>query len=186
MEAVDVHVPPGSSHDDGRPGEPAPDPQRFLRLYMRDHDAAAAGGLRFLRRTCASNADTPFGPVLAILRSQVEADAIALKRIAESLDVRRDPVKRTLAHLATAVGGLKPKARMVRYRPLSRVYEFEALTAGVRAKRDLWQSLRLVAQVDTRIDEGEAERLMNRADAQLRTLDDIHARAVRLAFISVS
>lgn len=173
----------GPSHE---PAEPAADPLRLLRLYLRDHDAAGAGGLQLLRRSCASNSDTPFGAPLADLLRQVEEDATALHRIATRLEVGRDPVKRAAAWVGVTLGGLKLNARVVRYSPLSRVYELEGLMGGVRAKRALWRSLQQVADVDTRLDKGELERMEQRADEQLATLDDLHERAVELAFVATS
>ena len=182
MTQADVHTLPDSRRAGSQSSEPAPDPQRLLRLYLRDHDAASAGGLQLLRRSCASNVDTQFGPVLADLLQQVEQDAAALQGITERLDVSHDPVKRAVAWVGVTLGGLKLNSRLVSYSPLSRVYEIEGLMAGVRAKSALWTTLQQVVKTDARIDADELKRLKSRADEQLRTLDDLHGRAVALAF----
>ena len=178
MTDHDAHVPTNPSSSENA----APDSPRLVRLYLRDHDAASKGGLQLLRRTHASNVDTPFGPVLAQLLAEVEEDAAALRRIAASVGVGADPVKRAAAWIAVTLGGLKSNARILRYSPLSRVYEFEGLMVGVRAKRALWRALQVVARTDLRIDGNELEHLEARADLQLRALDDLHASAAALAF----
>lgn len=179
----DVQTTPASRPSD-RTAEVATDPLRLLRLYLRDHDAAAAGGLQLLRRSSASNAESTFGRTLGELVVQVEQDAAVLRRIATRLDVGPDPVKRAAAWVGVRLGALKLNARLVRYSPLSRVYELEGLMRGVRAKRALWRSLQQVADVDTRLDKGELERMEQRADEQLVTLDELHERAVELAFVA--
>ena len=178
MTDHDANVPTNPSSSENA----APDSPRLVRLYLRDHDAASKGGLQLLRRTHASNVDTPFGPVLAQLLAEVEEDAAALRRIAASVGVGADPVKRAAAWIAVTLGGLKSNARILRYSPLSRVYEFEGLMVGVRAKRALWRALQVVARTDLRIDGNELDHLEAGADRQLRTLDELHEAAAALAF----
>ena len=49
-----------------------------------------------------------------------------LELLMERLEVKKDPVKTTAAHVAERIGRLKPNAHLLSYSPLSRVVELES------------------------------------------------------------
>ncbi len=81
----------------------------------------------------------------------------------------------------------KPKhrlraGRIFRYSPLSRIVALEALASGVMAKLRLWQSLSLLTDVDTSLDEDALLGHIADARSQLDTIGRLHATAVEVAF----
>ena len=56
--------------------------------------------------------------------------------------------------------------------PLSDLVEFEFLASGVRAKRSGFETLRIVAEVDDRLDKAELNRLIDQAHRQYAWLTE--------------
>jgi hypothetical protein len=156
----------------------------LLRIYLRDHHAAALGGTELARRTLANNKRTPFKPALEKLAADIEEDRLTLERIMERLGVSPDPVKEAAVWVLEKVSRLKPNGRVLQYSPLSRVLETETLRSGIDAKKAMWNALRHIAEVDARLDATELGKLERRADDQRRRVEAIRLEAARLAFTS--
>jgi hypothetical protein len=163
------------------------DPHHLLRLYVRDHHAASAGGVALARRCADNNATTEFELDLVALADSIAADQRSLEEVMVWLAVTPSPVRLAVARVGEFVARLKANGRIVTYSPSSRIVELEALTAGVSAKRQLWRSLRAVAAADsTFIDPIAASKLgalEEAASAQLDTIFALHRRAVDVAFV---
>jgi hypothetical protein len=154
----------------------------LLEIYLRDHEAAAAGGLQLFRRCAKANIGTPYAPDLRRLTSDVRADRDELRNICRRFGVRFSIVGRTLAFLGVTLGTLKPNGRTFSYSPLSRVVEFEGLSAGVTAKLRLWESLLLLTGSEPRLDKDDLSRLERDAKDQLEVIVRLHAMAADEAF----
>lgn len=154
----------------------------LLRIYLRDHLAAAVGGAELARRTLANNRGTPFESGLARVADDVEKDRQTLRRIMERLGVSPDPLKQAAVWALEKIARLKLNGRLLEYSPLSRLLEIEALRAGIDGKQAMWTALRHVANVDARLKAAELERLERRADDQRRRVESIRLEAARLAF----
>ncbi len=63
--------------------------------------------------------------------------------------------------------------------PAGRV-ELKGLSGGVRAKLDLWRALRAIAPEEPRLDQGQLDQLIGRAELQLEGLASMQARAAAL------
>ena len=98
-----------------------------------------------------------------------------------SLGCQIDHVKLAVGWTAEKLARLKPNGRVFGYSPLSRLLELEALAGGIRGKRALWQSLHEVADRHAELIPGELDGLIERADAQLAVVEDLHRRAASLA-----
>lgn len=89
---------------------------------------------------------------------------------------------------SAAAGGLRladrcwKNGRMLRYSPLSRVVELEALSGGVTAKLRLWQSLLLTAEHQSQLDRASMARNASKATEELNTHGELHDLAFREAF----
>ncbi|HET9286837.1 MAG TPA: hypothetical protein VFO26_04700 [Gaiella sp.] len=147
----------------------------FLAIYLRDHHAAGVAGTRLARR--AAQAQTATSDLLAVA-SEIEQDLSALEGIMRSLGVERDRGKDVLARIGERLGRLKPNGRLRERSPLSDVLELEALVVGITGKKALWLSLRAGSSVPT----ADLERLVERAESQLRVVEEARLLAVRRAF----
>ena len=145
---------------------------RWVALYLRNHEAAAQGGVSLFRRAAQGQADRPWGPALAALADEVSDDQRALLRLMRSWRVRPDPVAALAVTAGERLGRLKPNGRVVRRSPLSDLLEVEAATGAVQAKWAGWQAVRVASTPPTPVD---LEALSRRAEDQLDRLRSLHA-----------
>jgi hypothetical protein len=153
---------------------------KLLAIYLNDHLAGATAGVELARRLRTSNEDDPsFGPELAEICAEIEADRETLGAIMDRLDVGPSRVKPLAAILAERLGRLKLNGRLWGYSPLSRLDELELLQLGVTGKRRLWRALEHTHSGD--LSGFDLGALAERATAQLRRLEALHLKAATLA-----
>ena len=160
------------------------DQVNLLAIYLRDHEAAAVGGLQLFRRCCKANRGTAYAAELQRLTDEIRSDRDALRRICRSFIVKYSNVGRAAAYVGATVGRVKLNGRLFKYSPLSRVLELEALSGGVMTKLRLWESLLRLSAVDKRLDADELGRLAAKANDQLDALHRLHDMAAGEAFTS--
>jgi hypothetical protein len=154
--------------------------RKLLRIYLQDHLAAATTGRELVRRARGSNEDThPYGPALARLADELEADRRALEGVLGDLGFGPDRPKIVAGWMAEKVGRLKPNGQLTGYSPLSRMVELEALSVGVLGKLSMWRTLVELTDEEPALDRDRLTRLAERAERQLETLDELRARAGR-------
>lgn len=152
----------------------------LLAIYLNDHLAGSTAGLELARRLRKSNEDDPeFGPELAEICAEIEADREALQAVMERLGVGESKVKPAAAVLGERLGRLKPNGQLREYSPLSRLEEVEMLLVGVAGKRRLWRALDHTHAGE--LAGFELDALGERATGQLRRLEALHLRAAALA-----
>lgn len=152
----------------------------LLSIYLNDHLAGSAAGVELARRLRASNEDDPeFGPALAEICAEVEADRATLKAVMDRLGVGQSRLKPMAARLGERLGRLKLNGRLRGYSPLSRLEELELLQIGVAGKRRLWRALEHAHPEG--LADFELGVLAERATAQLRRLEALHLKAASLA-----
>ena len=156
--------------------------QKFLRIYMQDHLAGSTAGLELARRTRGANEGTEYGPPLAKIADEIEADRRQLQGMMEDLGFGGDTIKNVAAWGLEKAGRLKLNGQLKGYSPLSRVVELEGLLTGITGKRALWVSLLRVAPSEPRLDADRIGRLRDRADAQRETVEELREKAALEAF----
>jgi hypothetical protein len=152
----------------------------FLRVYLNDHRAGAAGGLARARDSARRNRGSRFGDVLETLATQLESDVQSLDSVLDELSVPANPWKRTLILAGERIGRLKPNGRLLQQSPVSLVLEIELLMAGIDAKRSLWRALQVAC--GAHIQSVDLDDLLRRADEQQALLRELHPDAARIAF----
>ncbi len=96
------------------------------------------------------------------MADEIDEDRRSLLDVMERLSVSPDPVR-------VAMGWSAEKA--VRYSPLSRLEELEALSLGVEGKLALWRTLRHTHGSDPRLAGVDLDELIARAQSQRRSLE---------------
>jgi len=152
--------------------------EKLLAIYLNDHLAGAVLGSELTRRVARENRGNPLGEFLVQLLAEILEDKRTLARVLEATGVRRSPIKPRVAWALEKIGRLKLNGRIRSYSPLSRLLELEGLTAGIAAKRSLWQSLALVG--DPRLAGFDFAALTLRAEAQLEEMKPHRLEAARL------
>jgi hypothetical protein len=159
---------------------------KLLGIYLQDHLAGAMVGVNLAKRALSENQDNDFANVLRGVTTEIEQDRQTLIRIADSLGIRRDRLKETLAWLLEKAGRLKLNGQLTGYSPLSRVVELEGLMTGITGKLGLWRVLERVAEADDRLDRDEIRELIARAERQRDQVERERLRAAELAFLGGS
>ena len=151
-----------------------------LSIYLNDHLAGATAGLELARRLRGSNEGNPeFGPAVAEICAEIEADRETLIAIMERLGVGRGRLKPALAVAGERLGRLKPNGQVRGYSPLRRLDEIELLQIGVAGKRRLWRALEHTHAAE--LASFDLGALAERATAQLDRLEALHVKAAALA-----
>ncbi|MEV7443130.1 hypothetical protein AB0O22_18635 [Streptomyces sp. NPDC091204] len=161
------------------PAGPGPS---FLTVYLNDHLVGSGAGVRLAGRIAKRHRHMEAGPDLARIADQVEEDQQSLRGIMRDLDVPVRRVHEFVGRIGETAGRLKPNGRLVRRSPLSDVVELEAMLLGVEGKAACWRALRELAATDDRLDAPDLDRLLARADAQVRTLDGLRRRRAAEVF----
>jgi hypothetical protein len=156
--------------------------EKYLRIYLQDHLAGATAGLELARRTRGANEGSDYGPPLARIADEIEADRRHLQGIMEDLGFGGDRLKNIAAWGLEKAGRLKLNGDITGYSPLSRVVELEGLLTGITGKKGLWLALLQVAPREPRLDTALLERLRDRAEEQRATIEDLREKAALEAF----
>ena len=151
------------------------DRDRLGGIYLQDHLAGSVVALELIQRSARSNEANELGSFLTSLHEEIRADQKTLLDVMGALGVEPSRVKNGAAWAAEKVGRLKLNGRLVRYSPLSRVHELEALEAGIVGKRSLWTNLE--ALEDPRLAGVDLARLVERAEAQRARVEEWRRRA---------
>jgi hypothetical protein len=151
----------------------------LLATYLNDHLAGATAARELVRRAAGANRDNRYGRVLEELAGEIDSDRKQLEAVMRRLGFGADRIKVSGAWLVEKVGRLKLNGRLRSYSPLSRVVELEALSLGVEGKLSLWQSLRAISDHDPALAAVDFDRLIERAQRQLRSLRRQRLRAAR-------
>jgi hypothetical protein len=150
--------------------------RRLLAIYLDDHRAGAAAGSALARRVERRYGDETGFEALVSVRHDIESDVRALDDLRDRLGVHGGRAKRAVALAAERLGRLKPNGRLVRRSPLSRLVELELLSAGVTAKRRLWDAL-IAASSSQQLADVDLRALRDRADNQLERIAHMHQLA---------
>jgi hypothetical protein len=156
--------------------------EKYLRIYLQDHLAGATAGLELARRTRGANEGTDYGPPLARIADEIEADRRQLQGIIEDLGFGGDRLKNLAAWGLEKVGRLKLNGELTSYSPLSRVVELEGLITGIIGKWSMWVALLEIAGGEPRLDTALLERLRDRAEAQRNSVEELRQKAATEAF----
>ncbi|KOU63450.1 hypothetical protein ADK57_21510 [Streptomyces sp. MMG1533] len=156
----------------------------LLGIYLNDHLAGA--GLAVDRARILADAESERDPALTDavrpIADEIAEDRAELLKIMRGLEVPVRRYKIVAGRLAERVGRLKANGRLVRRSPLSPMLELELLRLGVEGKAAAWRTLRRLSDADNRLDPVHLDDLLERAHAQLDTLERLRMRQVTTAF----
>lgn len=154
---------------------------KLLRIYLQDHDSLAVITDRLIGRSLRSNRDSPLGDLLTRLRTHVAEDRSALHELMDLVGVRPSRAKTTFAWVAERFGVLKLNGRLVRYSPLSRVFELEGLAALLSMRIRRWEALHTLVDRDHDLSGIDFQALIDRSEEDLSSLAAHHSDAAATA-----
>jgi hypothetical protein len=151
-----------------------------LSIYMNDHLAGATVGVELARRLRSNNADDDtFGPPIAQLCAEIEADREALEGVMKQLGISRDRLKPVGAWLGEKLGRFKLNGQLTGYAPLSRLVELELLYLGLTGQIRLWRALE--HSLGAPSGELDFAAMAEQATGQRERVEELHLSAAALA-----
>ena len=158
------------------------DRERLLGVYLEDHRAGAAGGAALARRMLEANPDNYLTATMRELTEEIERDRRLLHDVMDRLGISPNRLKIVMAAAGEKVARLKANGHLRHYSSLSRLEEFEMLSAGIMSKASLWRCCELAVAGRTEIADVDFGALRQSAERQLAMLESHRARIVEDAF----
>lgn len=150
-----------------------------LKDYLQHHWVGSTAGAAAFRRVGRNHRDPDAAAEIRDLAGEVTADREALREIMRSVGVQPSLVGTAAARAGELLGRLKPNGHVFTRAPLTDVIELETLRLAVTGKRAGFEVLRAAADDDPRLDPYALDRLLERADEHVRTLERLHVRVSR-------
>lgn len=160
------------------PGNVAKD---LLELYLSDHLTGATAGTDRIARMADDFIDTPVFPQLSALAEEIRTERSFLENLIHELDLKQLPYRQAVASVGEKIGRLKGNRRVLSRSPMTMLLETELMRGAILAKKGGWQTLREHA-ADLNLDPVVFDELIDQADQQAATLDEVHAYARSRAF----
>jgi hypothetical protein len=144
----------------------------LLGIYCNDHLAAATGGIELVSRMLGGHRGTSHEPRLAELLDELreERGVLASSMAALGLPIRQ--YKQVASWIGEKLARAKLNGHLLSRSPLSDLVEFEFIATAVLAKRAGFETLRALADVDSRLDADVLGRMIAQADKQHDWLAD--------------
>jgi hypothetical protein len=155
------------------PGRDEPESDGGLAVYLNDHLAGSAAGLRLARRCLEREHGTELGRQLEDLVGEIEEDRGVLERVMARVEAMPNPVKQAAANGVVMLSILKNRVPVLGSGSgdVSRLEEIELLSLGIEGKRLLWRALGAQAKEDRRLKEFDFATLEGRAQGQRDLLE---------------
>jgi hypothetical protein len=145
----------------------------LLAIYVNDHIASAAGGIELVNRMIGAHKGSSYEPRLRELLDELRQEKSDLTATTRALGLPVRQYKQVAVWLGEKASRLKLNGHLLSRSPLSSLVEFEFLASAVRGKRSGFETLRIAAEVDPRIDKVLLDGLIQQANRQYRWLTDV-------------
>jgi hypothetical protein len=145
----------------------------LLTIYCNDHLAASTGGIELVSRMLGHHRGTALEPRLEELLDELreERGVLAASMAALGLPIRQ--YKQVASWVGEKLSRGKLNGYLLSRSPLSDLVEFEFIATAVLAKRAGFESLRALADRDSRLDADALDRMIAQADKQHGWLADV-------------
>ncbi|MCW2703319.1 MAG: hypothetical protein JWQ37_1314 [Blastococcus sp.] len=154
----------------------------LLGIYCNDHLAASTGGVELVSRMLSRHRGTPFEPRLEELLDELREERTVLRSSMAALGLPVRQYKQVASWVGEKVARLKLNGHVLSRSPLSDLVEFEFIATAVLAKRCGFETLRVVAAADRRLDAALLDRLIAQADKQHDWLADARREVAARVF----
>ena len=144
----------------------------LLGIYCNDHLAAATGGIELVSRMLGEHRGTTHEPRLEELLDELRGERTSLRGSMASLGIPVRQYKQLASWIGEKLARAKLNGHLLTRSPLSDLVEFEFIATAVLAKRAGFESLRALAETDSRLDAALLDRLIAQADKQHKWLAD--------------
>jgi hypothetical protein len=145
-----------------------------LKGYLQHHWVGSTAGVALFRRVARTHTDPDVAAEVRALAVEAAADRETLRDLMVSVGVVPSRLGAAAARVGEAVGRLRSHDRTSARPSLTDIVELEALRLAAADVRAGFEVLRAAADDDARLDPYALDRLLERADEHLRTLERLH------------
>jgi hypothetical protein len=154
----------------------------LLGIYCNDHLAAATGGIELVSRMLGRHRGTTHEAKLEELLDELREERAALRSSMAALDIPVRQYKQVASWVGEKLARLKLNGHVLSRSPLSDLVEFEFIATAVLAKRCGFETLRVVAAAEKRLDAPLLDRMIAQADKQHDWLADARREVAARVF----
>ena len=154
----------------------------LLGIYCNDHLAAATGGIELVSRMLGRHRGTAHEPRLAQLLDELREERGVLSSSMAALGLPVRQYKQVASWIGEKLSRGKLNGHLLSRSPLSDLVEFEFIATAVLAKRAGFESLRALADVDSRLDAAALDTMIAQADKQHDWLADVRREVAGRVF----
>ena len=154
----------------------------LLGIYCNDHLAAATGGIELVIRMLSRHRGTPREARLEELLDELREERAVLQSSMAALQLPVRQYKQVASWVGEKLARLKLNGHVLTRSPLSDLVEFEFIATAVLAKRCGFETLRVIAAADPRLDAPLLDRLIAQADKQHNWLADARREVAAQVF----
>ena len=144
----------------------------LLGIYCNDHLAAATGGVELVSRMLGRHRGGRYERRLEELLDELREERTALRGSMAGLGIPVRQYKQLASWIGEKLARAKLNGHLLTRSPLSDLVEFEFIATAVLAKRAGFESLRALAETESRLDAAVLDRLIAQADKQHKWLAD--------------
>jgi hypothetical protein len=145
----------------------------LLAIYCNDHLASAAGGIELVSRMIGAHRGSSYEQGLRQLLDELRQEKSDLTATTRALGLPVRQYKQVAVWFAEKASRLKLNGHLLSRSPMSSLVEFEFLASAVRGKRSGFETLRILAEADPRVDKVLLDGLIEQANRQYRWLTDV-------------
>jgi len=138
----------------------------LLGIYCNDHLAAAVGGIELVSRMLGRHRGTPHEKQLEGLLDELREEQTVLRSSMAALELPVRQYKLVASWVGEKLARLKLNGHLLSRSPLSDLIEFEFIATAVLAKRCGFETLRVIAAADQRLDAERIDAMIAQADKQ--------------------
>jgi hypothetical protein len=154
----------------------------LLGIYCNDHLAAATGGIELVSRMLSRHRGNEHEAKLEELLDELREERAALRSSMAALDIPVRQYKQVASWVGEKLARLKLNGHVLSRSPLSDLVEFEFIATAVLAKRCGFETLRVVAAAEKRLDTPLLDRMIAQADKQHDWLADARREVAARVF----
>ena len=166
------------------PGREEPTSDGGLAVYLNDHLAGSAAGLRLARRCLERERETELGRQLEGLVEEIARDREVLEEVMSRVGATKNPAKQAAASGAVLFTLLRNRLPVLGAGSgeVSRLEEIELLSLGIEGKGLLWRVLGALAKTDRRLKGFGFATLERRAQEQRDRIEPVRLELASAAF----
>lgn len=144
---------------------------KALDVYLNDHLGGATLGTELAEQIRDKAEGTPLGEVMRTIAAEIAEDHQTLTELMERMDTSRNPVKQVGGWIAEKASRVKFSGASSGEADQGTFLALESLRLGVAGKKCLWLALQQARESYDGLATVDFERLIERAEAQERTLE---------------